>query len=72
MNVYTYSEARQKLSSVLDTAKRSGKVLIKRSDGSTFCLMPEAKSRSPLDVQGVNTGISTKEIVSFVRESRRA
>jgi hypothetical protein len=72
MNVYTYSEARQKLSAVLDSAKRSGKVLIRRKDGSTFCLTPEAGSQSPLDVKGVNTDISTDEIVSFVRESRRA
>jgi len=71
MNVYTYSQARQKLSSVLDSAKRSGKVLIKRKDGSTFCLTPEKESRSPLDVDGVNTNISTKEVVSFVRESRK-
>ena len=72
MNVYTYSEARQKLSSVLDSAKRSGKVLIKRKDGSTFSLEPETQSRSPLDVKGIKSNISTKEIVSFVRESRRA
>jgi hypothetical protein len=72
MNVYTYSEARQKLSSVLDSAKRSGKVLIRRKDGSTFSLEPETQSRSPLDVKGIKSDISTKEIVSFVRESRRA
>ena len=71
MNVYTYSEARQKLSSVLDSAKRSGKVLIRRKDGSTFSLSPEPQARSPLDVKGIKTDISTKEIVSFVRESRK-
>ena len=72
MNVYTYSEARQKLSSVLDSAKRSGKVLIRRKDGSTFSLEPETQGRSPLDVKGIKSDISTKEIVSFVRESRKA
>jgi len=72
MNIYTYSEARQKLSSVLDSAKQSGKVLIKRRDGSTFSLTPEIQPRSPLDIEGIKTDISTKEIVSFVRESRRA
>ena len=34
MNVYTYSEARQKLASVLDTAESTGKVLIRRKDGA--------------------------------------
>lgn len=72
MNVYTYSEARQKLSSVLDCAKRSGKVLIRRKDGSVFSLTPETQTRSPLEVKGIKTDISTREIVSFVRESRKA
>ena len=72
MNVYTYSEARQKLSSVLDSAKQSGKVLIKRKDGSTFSLMPENQASSPLDVKGIKSSITTNEIISFVRESRKA
>ena len=72
MNVYTYSEARQKLSSVLDSAKQSGKVLIKRKDGSTFSLTPENQAHSPLDVKGIKSSITTDEIVSFIRESRKA
>ncbi|MFC1535127.1 type II toxin-antitoxin system Phd/YefM family antitoxin [Thermodesulfobacteriota bacterium] len=35
MKVYTYSEARQKLSKVLDTA-RSEEVIIKRRGGGNF------------------------------------
>ncbi len=50
MEIYTYSEARQKLASVLDKAEASGKVLIRRKDGSTFALTPERAQRSPLDV----------------------
>ena len=72
MNIYTYSEARQQLSTVLDSAKRSGKVLIKRQDGSTFSLVPELQLRSPLDIKGINTSITTKDILSFVKESREA
>lgn len=34
MNVYTFSEARQNLASVLDEAQRKGAVRIKRRDGS--------------------------------------
>jgi len=33
MVIYTYSEARQKLASVLDEAESKGKVLIQRKDG---------------------------------------
>lgn len=71
MNIYTYSEARQNLASVLDTAKRSGKVLIKRRDGSTFALMPEPQTKSPLDVEGVDTDLRPGEMLDLVRHSRR-
>jgi hypothetical protein len=70
MNVYTYSEARQKLASVLDKAESSGKVLIRRKDGSTFSLMPEQSPVSPLDVPSVCADITTKEIVDTVRKER--
>ena len=33
MKVYTYSEARQRLASVLDAAQRDGAVRIRRRDG---------------------------------------
>ncbi len=70
MKVYTYSEARQQLASLLDAAQRDGAVRIRRKDGRSFILQPESSSASPLDVQGVSLGISTPEIVSLVREGR--
>jgi PHD/YefM family antitoxin component YafN of YafNO toxin-antitoxin module len=41
MEIYTYSEARQNLVTVLEKAERSGKVLIRRRDGRVFALVPE-------------------------------
>ena len=70
MEVYTYSQARQKLSSVLDKAEQTGKVLIRRRDGRTYALMPECAPISPLDVPSVKANISTKEIVSLIRRER--
>lgn len=70
MQIYTYSEARQKLAKVLEQAESTGKVLIRRRDGRTFALVPEQVSSSPLDVPSIKTGISTKEIVAIVRKSR--
>ena len=70
MTTYTFSEARQKLSSVLEQARTQGKVLIKRKDGSTFIVKPVSSNRSPLDVAGVNLNLSAKEIVDIVREIR--
>jgi len=69
--VYTYTEARQNLASLLDLAVRKGEVRLKRKDGQTFVIKPERKAGSPLDVEGVNLGITTTEIVQFIRESRR-
>jgi len=70
MQVYTYSEARQKFALVLDQAEKSGKVLIKRKDGRTFALVPEAIAASPLDVPSIKAKITTKEIVDLVRAGR--
>lgn len=70
MNVYTFSEARQKLATVLDEAQRKGAVRIKRRDGSEFEIAPVRSQASPLDVQGVDLGLSAEEIVSAIREVR--
>ena len=70
MNVYTFSEARQKLATVLDEAQRKGAVRIKRRDGSEFEVAPVRSKASPLDIQGVDLGLSAEEIVAAVRETR--
>ena len=70
MNVYTFSEARQKLASVLEEAQRKGAVRIKRRDGSEFEIAPVRSKASPLDVEGVDLRLSVEEIVSVVREVR--
>ena len=70
MDIFTYSEARQKLSAVLDRAQHTGKVLIRRKDGRTFALIPEGITCSPLDVPSIKANISTKEIVDIVRSGR--
>ena len=70
MEVYTYSEARQKLAKVLEQAETSGKVLIRRKDGRTFALVPEKNISSPLNVPSIKADISTQEIVEVIREGR--
>jgi hypothetical protein len=71
MKVYTYSEARQQLASLLEEARREGAVRIRRQDGQSFVLTPEVPTGSPLDVEGIDLDLTTDEIVAFVRESRR-
>ena len=70
MTTYTFSEARQKFAAVLEKAKSEGKVLIKRKDGTLFLIQPIQKSKSPLDVDGIDLGITADEIVEVVREVR--
>lgn len=70
MEVYTYSEARQRLSSVLDKAESAGKVLIRRKDGRTYALVPERPTASPLDVPSIEADISTQEVVTLIRQER--
>ncbi len=71
MKVYTYSEARQRLAQVLEQAKEEGEVRIRRRDGQTFILRPEVPHGSPLDVEGVDLGVTTDEILGFVQEGRK-
>lgn len=70
MQVFTYSEARQKLAKVLEHADSTGKVLIRRKDGRTYALSPETITSSPLDVHSIEANISTQEIVAIIREGR--
>jgi antitoxin Phd len=56
--VYTYSEARQNLASLLDRAARDGEARIKRKDGQTFVVRLETTAVSPLAVEGVDGGFA--------------
>jgi len=70
MTVYTYSEARQNLASLLDEAAREGEVRVRRRDGRVFVIKPQERTDSPLNVKGADLGVTTAEIVQLVREGR--
>jgi prevent-host-death family protein len=72
MKSYTFSEARQKLATLLEEAQREGSVRIQKRNGQAFLLVPELPKKSPLDVEGIDgKGITVEEILSFVREGRK-
>ncbi|RMF04648.1 MAG: type II toxin-antitoxin system Phd/YefM family antitoxin [Chloroflexi bacterium] len=71
MIVYTYSEARQKLATLLDQVLKEGEVRIKRRDGQVFIVKPETRRGSPLDVPGIDLDVNAEEIVQFIQEGRR-
>jgi antitoxin (DNA-binding transcriptional repressor) of toxin-antitoxin stability system len=70
MHVYSFSEAKQNFSSLLDQAKEDGAVQIARKDGQLFMLTPVTTKKSPLDITGVDLNLTMDEIVGFVREGR--
>ena len=70
MRVYTYSEARQNLASLLEQADEEGEVRIRRKDGQIYVIRPQERTASPLDVEGVDIGVATAEIVAWIREGR--
>ena len=72
MNVYTYSEARQNLSSLLDQAAREGEVRIRRKDGQVFVIRLQPKEKSPFEIKGIDLDLSAQEILDFIQESRRS
>jgi antitoxin (DNA-binding transcriptional repressor) of toxin-antitoxin stability system len=70
VKVYTYSEARQRLARLLDEARKGGEIRIKRRDGTEFAVRPVRSDTSPLDVPGVDTGLTREDILGAIRESR--
>jgi prevent-host-death family protein len=71
MKIYKYSEARQNFSTVLNTALKED-VIITRRDGNRFKLISINKTgkKSPLDIEGIDTDVTTQEIIEAVRECR--
>ena len=69
MKRYTYSQARQRLSEVLDTARKED-VIITRRGGETFRLTYRIACNSPFDVPGIKTKATTRDILDAIKESR--
>jgi hypothetical protein len=72
MNVYTYSEARQNLASLLDQATREGEVRIRRKDGQVFMVRLQPNDESPFEIDGLDLGMTTQEILEFIAEGRKS
>jgi hypothetical protein len=71
MKVYTYSEAREKLSSILEESKIE-EVIIKRRKGDMYAIVPQSSRprRSPFDVPGLSKSVTRQEISEAIKESR--
>jgi len=71
MRTYSYSEVQRNLSAILNTALTQD-VIIRKRDGRKFKIIPvtENVSQSPFEVPGINTDVSTREMVDILKQSR--
>ena len=47
-----------------------GEARVKRKDGQVFVIKPQTVSVSPLDIEGLELGISAGEILEAIQEGR--
>ena len=71
MKVFTFSEARQQFSTILDLAQKDGSVKITHRDGRNFIIQPVEVTSSPLAVPGIDLSIPKAELLEFIHEGRR-
>ena len=70
MKIYTYSQARQKLADILEESKKE-EVIIRRRKRDMINIIPKSQGRrSSFDIPGLRKGITRKEILEAIRESR--
>ena len=71
MTVYSYTEARERLSALLERALTEGQVKFRSRDGRVFIIRPERPPKtSPFDVRSVKLPITKADILEAIRESR--
>jgi len=69
LTMQTFLETEQNLALLLEQAQQNGEVRIRRENGQSFVLKPETAT-SPLDVESIDLGVSSDEIVAFIRAGR--
>jgi len=67
---YRYEKVKKNFDLIFKKAAIDGKVVIQTNNGF-YVLMPISKETSPLDIEGVDMGLSSKEIVQFIHEGRK-
>jgi hypothetical protein len=71
MTTYSYSDARERLSTLLERALMEGQVKLRSRNGRVFIIRPERLPKtSPFDVRSIKLPISKSDILDAIRESR--
>ena len=72
--IYTTTQIRKELPSLLQKALKNGQIQFKTKDGQIFVIRPVRPAKniksSPLDVRGIKLSISKDDILQSIRESR--
>lgn len=70
MKVYTYSQARQNLSDLLNEAEKGDEVIIRRKDGRNYIVSFQQENHSALDVEGIKSSVTWESLSRTIRENR--
>jgi predicted RNA binding protein with dsRBD fold (UPF0201 family) len=72
MKVFTYSEARQNLSKLLEIAQKE-EVEIRRRDSTIYSIKTKkTEAKSPFAVSRIKTKIKTQDILDAIKNSRES
>ena len=71
MTTYSYSEARERLSVLLERALLEGQIKLRNRDSRVFIIRPERLQKtSPFEVRSIKLPISKTDILGAIHESR--
>ncbi len=67
---YSYEKAKKSFDLVFKKASLDGQVEIRKGD-QIYILKSASKNISPFDIEGIDMGITSDDIVRFIHESRK-
>ena len=71
MVIYTSSDIQKKFPELLKKVLSEGQIQFKTQDGQIFVIRPiSSVKESPFEVRSIKLGITTKDILDAIRESR--
>jgi len=70
MLIYSYSDAQQNFTEILNKVKEEHEVLIQEENGACFVIKLLLKKKTDYNLPSIDLDLSRDEIVNFIRETR--
>lgn len=70
MSIYAYPDVIRNVRVLFEEAIRKGEARVRWNDGQVLVIRPELSDASPLDIEGIDLGITTNEILECIHEGR--